>query len=75
MSGYEPWVGEERTFYQSPQPPPDRANPFMEFDPQMCIICTRCQRVCEDKRHTSAITLGGRGYDLQIAFGAGGTID
>ena len=75
MSGYEPWVGEERTFYQSPQPPADRANPFMEFDPQMCIICTRCQRVCEDKRHTSAITLGGRGYDLQIAFGAGGTID
>ena len=74
MSGYEPWVGEERTYYQSPQPPADRANPFMEFDPQMCIICTRCQRVCEDKRHTSAITLGGRGYDLQITFGAGGAI-
>ena len=75
MSGYEPWVGEERTFYQAPQPPADRANPYMEFDPQMCIICTRCQRVCEDKRHTSAITLGGRGFDLQIAFGAGGSID
>ena len=75
MSGYEPWVGEERTFYQAPQPPADRANPYMEFDPQMCIICTRCQRVCEDKRHTSAITLGGRGFDLQITFGAGGSID
>ncbi len=74
MSGYEPWVGEERTFYQAPQPPADRANPFMEFDPQMCIICTRCQRVCEHKRHTSAITLGGRGFDLQITFGAGGAI-
>ena len=46
----------------------------MEFDPQMCIICTRCQRVCEEKRHTSAITLGGRGFDLQITFGAGGAI-
>ena len=75
MSGYEPWVGEERTFYQAPQPPADRANPYMEFDPQMCIICTRCQRVCEEKRHTSAITLGGRGFDLQITFGAGGAID
>ncbi len=75
MSGYEPWVGEERTFYQAPQPPADRANPYMEFDPQMCIICTRCQRVCEDKRHTSAITLGGRGFDLQITFGSGGSID
>ncbi|MCA9822369.1 MAG: (2Fe-2S)-binding protein, partial [Dehalococcoidia bacterium] len=36
MSGYEPWVGEERSWYQSPQPLADRANPFMEFDPQMC---------------------------------------
>ncbi|MCA9830423.1 MAG: DUF4332 domain-containing protein [Dehalococcoidia bacterium] len=74
MSGYEPWVGEERSWYQSPQPLADRANPFMEFDPQMCIICTRCQRACEDKRHTGAITLGGRGWDTQIAFGAGGAI-
>ena len=75
MSGYEPWVGEERSFYQAPQPPADRANPFMEFDPQMCIICTRCQRACEEKRHTGAITLSGRGWDTQIAFGAGGAID
>ena len=74
MSGYEPWVGEERSFYQSPQPPADRANPFMEFDPQMCIICTRCQRACDEKRHTGAITLSGRGWDTQIAFGAGGAI-
>jgi predicted molibdopterin-dependent oxidoreductase YjgC len=75
MSGYEPWVGEERSFYQSPQPPADRANPFMEFDPQMCIICTRCQRACEEKRHTGAITLSGKGWDTRIAFGAGGAID
>jgi predicted molibdopterin-dependent oxidoreductase YjgC len=74
-SGYEPWVGEDRTFYEEPQPLPDRGNPFMEFDPQMCILCTRCQRVCDEKRHTSAITLGGRGSNLQIKFGAGGSID
>ncbi len=75
MSGYEPWVGEDRSFYQHPQPPADRGNPFMEFDPQMCILCTRCQRACEDKRHTGAITLSGKGWDAQIAFGAGGAID
>ncbi|MGH2608012.1 MAG: 2Fe-2S iron-sulfur cluster-binding protein, partial [Tepidiformaceae bacterium] len=74
MSGYEPWVGEERSFYQHPQPPADRANPYMEFDPQMCIICTRCQRACEEKRHTGAITLGGKGWETRIAFGAGGPI-
>ena len=75
MSGYEPWVGEERSFYQHPQPPADRANPFMEFDPQMCIICTRCQRACDEKRHTGAITLSGKGWDTMIAFGPGGAID
>ncbi len=74
MSGYEPWVGEERSFYQHLQPPADRANPYMEFDPQMCIICTRCQRACEEKRHTGAITLGGKGWETRIAFGAGGPI-
>ena len=75
MSGYEPWVGEERSWYQSPQPLADRSNPFMEFDPQMCIICTRCQRACDEKRHTGAITLSGKGFDARIAFGAGGPID
>jgi len=73
-SGYEPWVGEERSWYQTQHAPADRANPYMEFDPQMCIICTRCVRACDDKRHTGAITLGGRGWDTMIAFGAGGPI-
>src|SRR5690606_13832956 len=44
----EPWVGEQRSYYESPPPEPDRANPFLEFDPQMCIICTRCVRACAD---------------------------
>ena len=33
MTNYEPWVGEERTYYQAEQPEADRANPFLEFDP------------------------------------------
>ena len=40
-------------------PSADRANPFLEFDPQMCIICTRCVRACDEIRHTGAITLAG----------------
>jgi len=74
MAGYEPYVGEERTWYTTEQPPADRANPFLEFDPQMCIICTRCQRACNEIRHTGAITLSGKGWHTQIAFGAGGPI-
>jgi len=71
----EPWESEDRTYYEWEQPEPDRANPFFEFDPQMCIICTRCVRACADLRHTGAITLAGRGFSTRIAFGAGGQID
>ena len=71
MSQYEPWEGEARTFYAVPEhPPADRANPFLEFDPKMCIICTRCVRACDELRHTGAITLAGRGFSTRIAFGA-----
>jgi len=70
----EPWAGEPRTYYQFPVPDPDRANPWLEFDPQMCILCTRCVRACDEIRHTSAITLAGRGFPTRIAFGAGGAV-
>jgi predicted molibdopterin-dependent oxidoreductase YjgC len=74
MAGYEPWDGDERTYYQVEQPPADQANPFLEFDPQMCIICTRCVRACDELRHTGAITLAGRGPTTRIAFGTGGAV-
>lgn len=76
MSLYEPWEGEARSFYAAEEyPPADQGNPFLEFDPKMCIICTRCVRACDEIRHTSAITLAGRGFGTRIAFGAGGPID
>ncbi len=74
-SNVEPYLDEARTYYQYEQPPPDRGNPYFEFDPQMCILCTRCERACDDLRHTTAITLAGRGFSTRMAFGAGGAID
>jgi len=74
MSNYQPWEDEARSFYASEQPPADQGNPFLEFDPKMCIICTRCVRACDEIRHTSAITLAGKGFSTRIAFGAGGPI-
>jgi predicted molibdopterin-dependent oxidoreductase YjgC len=70
----EPWVGESRSYYETPPPEPDRGNPFLEFDPQMCIICTRCVRACDELRHTGALTLSGKGHTTMIAFGTGGQI-
>ena len=75
MAGYEPWDGDERTYYNLEQPAPDQGNAFLEFDPQMCIICTRCVRACDELRHTGAITLAGRGFSTRIAFGADGAVD
>ncbi len=70
----EPWVGEARSYYETPPPEPDRGNPYLEFDPQMCIICTRCVRACDELRHTGAVTLSGKGHTTMIAFGTGGQI-
>ena len=70
----EPWVGESRSYYETPPPEPDRGNPYLEFDPQMCILCTRCVRACDDLRHTGAIALSGKGHRTMIAFGTGGSI-
>ena len=70
----EPWVGEERSYYETTPPEPDRANPFLEFDAQMCILCTRCVRACADIRYTDAISLAGKGFQVRIAFGTGGAV-
>lgn len=70
----EPWVGEARSYYETPPPEPDRGNPYLEFDPQMCIICTRCVRACDELRHTGALSLSGKGHTTMIAFGTGGQI-
>ena len=70
----EPWVGEARSYYETPPPEPDRGNPYLEFDPQMCIICTRCVRACNELRHTGAVTLAGKGHTTMIAFGTGGQV-
>ena len=70
----EPWVGETRSYYEVPPPEPDRGNPYLEFDPQMCIICTRCVRACDSLRHTGAVTLAGKGHTTMIAFGTGGQV-
>jgi len=70
----EPWVGEKRSYYETPPPEPDRGNPYLEFDPQMCILCTRCVRACDDLRHTGAVTLSGKGHTTMIAFGLGGQV-
>lgn len=45
--------------------PGDR-NPYIEFRPDLCILCARCTRYCAEVESVSAITLAGRGAHTTI---------
>jgi formate dehydrogenase major subunit len=43
----------------------DDSNPYFSFDPSKCIVCSRCVRACEEVQGTFALTIEGRGFDVQ----------
>jgi formate dehydrogenase major subunit len=49
----------------------DASNPYFQFDPARCIVCSRCVRACEDIQNTFALTIEGRGFGSKVAAGAG----
>jgi predicted molibdopterin-dependent oxidoreductase YjgC len=44
----------------------DDTNPYIGFDPDLCIVCGRCTRYCDEVESVSAITLSGRGSATTI---------
>jgi formate dehydrogenase major subunit len=49
--------------------PTDASNPYFEFDPNLCIQCSRCVRACEDIQGTYALTMEGRGPETRVVAG------
>jgi formate dehydrogenase major subunit len=49
----------------------DQSNPYFDFDPAKCIVCSRCVRACEEVQGTFALTVDHRGFDSKIAAGMG----
>jgi formate dehydrogenase major subunit len=47
----------------------DSSNPYFDFDPTKCIVCSRCVRACEEVQGTFALTIGGRGFDSVVSAG------
>src|SRR6202008_3637012 len=45
----------------------DRSNPYFDFDPSKCIVCSRCVRACDEVQGTLALTVQGRGFASKIA--------
>jgi predicted molibdopterin-dependent oxidoreductase YjgC len=55
---------------------PNDTNPYIEFDPSLCIVCARCTRYCDEVEAVNAITLAFRGSETTISTaGERGLID
>jgi len=49
----------------------DISNPYFQYDPAKCIVCSRCVRACEEVQGTFALTIQGRGFDSRVSAGIG----
>src|SRR3954451_16109420 len=47
--------------------PCDESNPYFDFDPAKCIVCSRCVRACDEVQGTLALTVSDRGFGSKIA--------
>jgi formate dehydrogenase major subunit len=45
----------------------DTSNPYFQFEPSKCIVCSRCVRACEEVQGTFALTIDGRGFASHVA--------
>jgi formate dehydrogenase major subunit len=46
---------------------PDVSNPYFEFNPDLCIVCSRCVRACDETQGTLALTIEGRGFGSRVS--------
>ena len=54
------FVGDKKTY------PIDDSNYFYNYDPNKCILCGRCVRVCSELQCTNAIGLENRGFATKV---------
>ena len=45
----------------------DLSNPYFAFNPDLCIVCSRCVRACDEVQGTFALTIQGRGFDSKVS--------
>jgi len=51
-------------------------NPYIRFPPELCILCARCPRYCDEVEAVTAISLTNRGSETTISTaGARGLLD
>ncbi|MBV8238991.1 MAG: molybdopterin-dependent oxidoreductase, partial [Sphingomonas sp.] len=48
----------------------DESNPYFDFDPAKCIVCSRCVRACDEVQGTFALTIDGSGFGSKVVASA-----
>jgi formate dehydrogenase major subunit len=59
----------ENHFDEACKVEPDVSNPYFQYDPSKCIVCSRCVRACEEVQGTFALTIEGRGFESRVSPG------
>ena len=47
----------------------DASNPYFNFDPEKCIVCSKCVRACNEVQGTFALSVDSRGFESTIKPG------
>ena len=65
LQAYSLEYGLEASSYMGRRMPPDMkdsSSPLFEYNPELCIMCRRCLRVCERRQGRDVISMTGRGF-------------
>ncbi|BBD96536.1 formate dehydrogenase subunit alpha [Sphingobium amiense] len=49
----------------------DQSNPYFDFDPSKCIVCSRCVRACDEVQGTFALTVENKGFESKVVASQG----
>jgi len=67
-------VDVKRFLGEASQYPIDRSHPLLELDPNKCVLCGRCVRVCGDVVGVAAFGYINRGFGTLVAPALGGSL-
>ncbi|MBM3288255.1 MAG: hypothetical protein FJY88_13050, partial [Candidatus Eisenbacteria bacterium] len=62
------FIGEAKVYF------PDRSHPLIELDPNKCILCGRCVRVCSEVVGVAAYGFINRGFNTVVRPALGGSL-
>lgn len=69
---------DETTFTEGKRMPchqEDTSNPFFDYDPEKCIMCRRCSKVCQLRQGRDVISIAKRGFDTKMTPSYGAAFD